>query len=236
MKFFYKCIDDWYDAVSGWFEKVITEFFGSIFEGYKFIKQKKEVLTSLLLILGMQVALYVVVVNVPTLAVDILGIPVNFAGVSVVVPAAIGALLGSAYIPRLIKKGFRKKGIIEDSLGMVGFALLFIALAVPNINPPLRMVISFFIITLTGFGFVGVYLPSLTFLQQETPSWLRGRVFGSLGFLITIATIFPVLFSGAISEIFGSRILFGLLGIIVLVGLIYSRKKGQEFIETNFGK
>jgi MFS family permease len=218
------------------FEEVAGEFFGSIIEGYKFIKQKKEVLTPLLLILGIQVSLYIGVVSVPSLAVDVLGISVNFAGISLVVPAAIGALLGSVYIPKLIKKGFRKKAIIENSLGVIGSALLTVVLVIPHISFPGRLIAIFVVIAVMGFGFVGVYLPSLTFLQQETPSWLRGRVFGSLWFLITIATIFPVLFSGAISEIFGARMLFGILGLGAIAALIYSKKKGQEFIETNFTK
>lgn len=102
--------------------KALKRFFESIVEGYEFIRVNKQVLYPLLLLLGIQAGLAIMVVSLPVVAVQILHISVNFSGVSVVVPAGIGAILGSIYVPRLMKKGVRKIRIIEYSLGTVVFA------------------------------------------------------------------------------------------------------------------
>ena len=85
-------------------------------------------------------------------------------------------------------------------------------------------------------GFVGINIPTLTYLQEVTPEWLRGRVFGNLWFLVTIVTIFPVIFSGVITEIFGIRSLLAIMAIGSLGVYAYSSIKGQNIIEEEFNK
>ena len=215
-------------------ENLIKTFFDSIMEGYQYIKKNNAVLFPLLILLGIQAALAIVIVSLPVIATQILHISVNYSGVSIVVPAGIGAVAGSIYVPRLIKQGWRKKTIIETSLGLVAFSVLALSLGIPYLPLGLRLTATPILILLSGFSFVGIDIPALTFLQNETPLWLRGRVFGNLWFLVTIVTIFPVLFSGAITEIFGIRTLFSLMGILALVGLVISMRKGQKFINERF--
>ncbi|MFI5241126.1 MAG: hypothetical protein ACHQUA_01700, partial [Microgenomates group bacterium] len=90
------------------------------------------------------------------------------------------------------------------------------------------------VIILLGFGFIGINIPTVTFLQESTPVWLRGRVFGNLWFLVTIATVFPVLFSGFVTEFFGVRSLLILLAIGTIFVFLYSKSKGQLMIEEHF--
>lgn len=116
--------------------------------------------------------------------------------------------------------------MIEIGLGLLGLSLF--ALVYGNL-----IVASLFVI-LIGIGFVTVNIPTLTFLQENTPNWLRGRVFGNLFFLITIATIFPVIFSGVISEFFGVKTLLSILAIGVILILSFSIHKGQKLIQENF--
>ena len=116
------------------FTKVLKSFFDTIVEGYKFITKNKDVLFPLLILLALQSALGIVVVSLPVIAVHILNISVNYSGVSIVVPAGIGALLGAFYVPRLIKQGWRKKTIIESALGLITFSLLTISLGVPLLS------------------------------------------------------------------------------------------------------
>jgi len=54
--------------------------------------------------------------------------------------------------------------------------------------------------------------------------------------MVTIVNMIPVLFSGAITELFGVRILLVLLAVGALVMLFYSTKKGQMVIEEHFAK
>lgn len=216
------------------FEKAIKTFFDSLIEGYQFIKANKSVLYPLLLLLGIQAGLAIVIVSVPVIAVQILNIAVSFSGVSVVVPAGIGAVLGSVFVPRLMIKGVRKIRIIEIALGAMGTSLVAMAVAVPYLPVVYRLSVTTLLIIISGFSFVGAYLPTLTFLQTTTPLWLRGRVFGNLYFLITLITIFPVIFSGAITEIFGIRTVITILGMGALTILLFSVRKGSTLIQETF--
>jgi len=216
------------------FEKALKAFFDSVIGGYVFIKENKSVLYPLLLLLGLQASLAIIVVSLPVIAVQILEISVNFSGVSIVVPAGIGAILGSIYIPRLIKNGYRKKQIIESALIGIMISVLLISLGVPVVPLFYRVIITPMLIVLAGFSFVSINLPTLTYLQSATPLWLRGRVFGNLYFLITIVSVFPVLFSGAITELFGIRTMLSILALGTGAVLVYSRKHGDTMIKEKF--
>jgi len=216
------------------FEKALKTFFESIIEGYEFIKENKNVLYPLLMLLGIQASLAIVVVSLPVIAAQILNISVNYSGVSMVVPAGIGAILGSIYVPRMIKNGYRKKKLIEYSLMAVIVSILALSFGIPYLPLVYRVSITPLLIILAGFGFVGINIPTLTFLQSATPLWLRGRVFGNLYFLVTIVTIFPVLFSGAITEIFGIRAMLTLLAFGAGAVLIYSKRNGDLMIKEEF--
>lgn len=220
--------------IPGEFEKALKAFFSSIIEGYDFIKENKSVLFPLLLLLGVQAGLAIITVSLPTIAMQVLNISVSFSGVSVVIPAGIGAILGSVYIPRIMKKGIRKIKIIEFSLGTIVFCILVLSLIIPFLPLVYRVSISPLLVLAAGFGFVGTYLPTLTFLQTATPLWLRGRVFGSLAFLYTLVTIFPVLFSGAITDLFGIRTVLVLLALGALFILSYVVRRGDVLIKENF--
>ncbi len=216
------------------FDKLLITFFKSILEGYYFIKDKKYILFPLLLLLGIQVALAMIVVNLPVIATQILQVSVSYAGLLVVVPAGIGASLGSILMTRNIKNGWRKKSVIEYSLIFSAVSIALMVFLIPYLSTNLRVFITPLVIILLGFGFIGINIPTVTFLQESTPVWLRGRVFGNLWFLVTIATVFPVLFSGFVTEFFGVRSLLILLAIGTIFVFLYSKSKGQLMIEEHF--
>jgi MFS family permease len=220
--------------ISGEFEKDLKTFFATIMEGYEFISKNKTILLPILILLAIQAGLAVIITNMPSMAAEVLNISVNLAGISLVVPAGIGALIGSIYIPRLSKRTWRKKTIVEISLAIVSVALLGVAIGVPILPLAVRLTVTSILIIITGFAFVGVNIPTITFLQENTPEWFRGRVFGNLWFMVTIANMIPVLFSGAITELFGVRTLLVIMAIAALLMLFYSLKKGQVIIRENF--
>lgn len=222
--------------VSGDFEKTLRTFFDSVLEGYDFIKNNKGILFPLLLLLGLQASMSIIVVSLPVIATQIMNIAVTYVGVSVVVPAGVGATLGAMFIPRLVKKGARKKAIIETSLGVAAITLLILALGIPLLPVTLRILLTPFLIIMTGFSFVGINIPTLTYLQQATPEWLRGRVFGNLYFLVNIVSVFPVLFSGVITEIFGVRTMISIMAVGAGAVLVYAQRKGQILVKTEFSK
>lgn len=216
------------------FEKLVKTFFNTVLEGYRFIKNNKTVLYPILLILSFQAALAIIVVSLPVIASQILSISVEYAGVSIAVPAGIGAFVSSFFVPRLLKQGFRKKTIIEYSSIILFLTILALCYGVAFMPVVLRLFTTFLLLVVAGLCFVGIYVPTLTFLQASTPLWLRGRVLGNMYFMISLASIFPVLFSGTITEIFGIRTMLSILALGAMFLFIYSRKKGDVMIREEF--
>ncbi|HCR36466.1 hypothetical protein A2130_02040 [Candidatus Woesebacteria bacterium GWC2_33_12] len=207
-------------------EALMKVFFDHLIEGYKFIKTKKTVLYPLILLFFIQVGLSIITANLPSIAKEILHISTSYVGLLVVVPAGIGATIGSISVSKLLKVGWRKKQIIDLSLAILGLSVMGLVFG--------KLISTPILVLLVGMGFIGVNIPTLTFLQENTPQWLRGRVFGNLWFLITIATIFPIIFSGVVSEFFGVKTLLTIMSLGVILILMYSIRNGQKLIEENF--
>lgn len=218
------------NAIPKGFETAVFGFFKHISDGYDFIKSERKVLTPVLLLIGFQVALQVVIVQFPTLAKNILNIPLNSAGIYMLVPAGIGAVFGALVIPKILKRDIRKKTLIDAALLTMAISVLLLTFIVPLFTYVLRFVLSFLSVVVIGFCFVAILVPSQTFLQESTPSSLRGRVFGNFSFLVIIVSVLPVVFSGSIVEIFGIKSLLLLLSIFIFTVYGFSKRFGDRFL------
>lgn len=212
-------------------DKLFFDFFVRIKEGYEFIKNNRMVLFPFLLLLFMQVGIAIVVVNTPLLAQEILRVHYDKVGVLVVVPAGIGALLGALIVPFIFKKyKIRKKTVVETSLIMISVSMLLFSFLFLWFNLLWMGIISFLLLILIGFSFVSIIVPTQTFLQEKVPGGLRGRIFGNFWFLVTVASIFPVIFSGALTEFLGVRFLILLISALTFSCALFLKKKGDDLI------
>jgi MFS family permease len=214
------------------FEEAIVRFFERIMEGYVFIRDHKRVLAPFVLLLAIQIAVTITAVNVPIIAKDIFNIPLNSAGYLIMVPSGIGAILGALLSSNLLKRGWRKKRTIETFLTLTSFCGFILVFVVPQLGQNLRVLAGILTIVIAAMSMVGTIIPAQTYLQEATPGGLRGRVFGNYWFMATIATVFPVILSGTVAELFGIRLLLFILSGLVLAGLIFSKKKGQDLIDN----
>jgi len=212
------------------FETAVFSFFEHMVDGYKYIKSEKRVLTPFFLLIGFQVVLQIVTVQFPVLANDVLNIPLNAAGILILVPAGIGATIGALIVPKMLKNKFRKKTIIEISTLFIGISLLLLIFVLPLLGYWYHKIFSFFFFALMGTGFVGVVVPSQTFLQESTPEDLRGRVFGNFWFLVTAASVLPIVFSGTVVEFLGIRSLIIIISLIAIGVFVISKKWGDAFL------
>lgn len=211
------------------FEARVGEFFEQMLEGYRFIRNTKSVFLPFVLLLGLQVVIAVVVTNLPFIASDLVMISPKSSGVSIVVPAGIGALVAAFALPRIFANGTRRRKLILFSLGAVAIDLLAISVLLPFISvSSVRIVLSIILFVLAGFSVVSVIVPSITYLQERTPRDLLGRVFGNFWFLTTIATVVPILFSATITEVLGIRFLLILLGAVCLLAFILAKYKVRD--------
>jgi MFS family permease len=212
------------------FEKYYISFFKSIYEGYKFIKSNNVVLIPLIVTIVTQVLFTVIIVNIPLITREIFGYNVKYSGTLVVIPATLGALLGTINMPKILKTGIRKKSIIEESMLTLSVLFLLLIFITPFLVSIIKIIFSIAIIFLSGLFFIGILIPTQTFLQEVTPEKYRGRVFGNLWFLVTIATVFPIIFTGAISELLGVKFLIFIISLVILSIFYISSKFGQKYL------
>lgn len=221
------------EEISKSFEIGVINFFERILEGYNFIKKNNQVLIPFLLLLGFQITITTTLINVPVIAIEIFKLGVNTGVIYMVIFAILGAIFGSIIFTRLLRTGARKKIVIENSLMLLSLSFLLITFLIPELGIISRLLLGAGALFLAGFSAVGIIIPAQTFLQERTPGGLRGRVFGNFWFLATIATVFPVLFSGAISELFGIRIVLFAFITITVFAFFFSKNYAYKFMEAN---
>ena len=97
----------------------------------------------------------------------------------------------------------------------------------------LRALVAMGIAFLLGIGLVSLIVPVQTLLQEKTPEDKRGRVFGVLGFAVTLASILPVLLTATIADILGVNFILGIIAIIIGAVWIYSLREPYEIFSYN---
>ncbi len=194
------------------FEDVSIAFYKSIIEGYTFIRSNNFVLAPLAILLYLNMVIVVVSVNFPAIATEIFRIPINLSGVILALPGGFGAALAALTVPKILQKKSRKISVIKLSFLFLSFSFFLVTFIIPLFNNLPRIIVSVLSLTLLGYAFVGIVIPTQTFFQINIPKKLRGRVLGNYWFLSTVVSIFPVIFSGTITEIFGIKVLLLLMG------------------------
>ena len=93
---------------------------------------------------------------------------------------------------------------------------------------------------LAGVAYAFVAIPSQTQLQEEIPEEARGRVFGILNMLVSVASFAPIIIVGPVADVFGNATVLFLVAIAILVSGIVSiirrgRLRPEETKETSKG-
>lgn len=201
-----------------------NEFWSKVKEGYVFIKGHSLVLFPLLLIVLSEIIAGVIAVLAPSFAADILAIDLLDAGLVLVAPAGLGALIGAQGVVWALKKGRRKKQVITLGLFLASLVLFCLGLIVPNFVYA-RIHLTIALVFFMGISFVALIIPTQTLIQESTPEKLRGRVFGVLGFMITVAAILPVLLTATIADLLGVSWIIVLVALFIGILGVYSLKE-----------
>ena len=69
-----------------------------------------------------------------------------------------------------------------------------------------------------GIAYAFVAIPSQTQLQEDLPEDVRGRVFGVLNMLVSVASFLPILIVGPIADWIGTTAVLVLVAVLVLHG------------------
>jgi MFS family permease len=115
---------------------------------------------------------------------------------------ALGILLAVLSIAGPISRFLQRA---DDANGLLDLSAITSLLAVV-------VVIAFF----AGVAYAVVAIPAQTQLQEEIPEDVRGRVFGVLNMLVSVASFLPIIIVGPISDLVGTTAV--ILVVAALIG------------------
>ncbi len=146
--------------------------------------------------------------------------------VLVIGPAGLGMLAGFLAVSPLTRR-LGQQRLIQVSMIAVGISLLAMA-GVPVLQhlahlPPLGTAghpLLFVVAAacfLLGMANLFVLVPTQTLLQNRTPEEAYGRVFANRALVANIATVGPILLTGAFSDLFGIPQVLASVGVLTLL-------------------
>ena len=144
--------------------------------------------------------------------------------VVIVLPLGVGLLMGILVL-NAYGRLFTRRRAIEGGMFGLGIALLALALAQP-LSTRLSLSISLLSIVIVvafaaGVAYAFVAVPAQTQLQEELPAQIRGRVFGVLNMLVSIASFLPIIIVGPIADNVGtSAVVMGSAIVVLVVAVI----------------
>lgn len=160
----------------------------------------------------------------------------------VFVPAGIGLVAGSIFMPRITQRLGKSRAILLGTAGL-GLSILLVPLSTflarvlqPhgwNTNPVLLIVIVLLLFT-AGVGLDLVNIPAQTVIQEQTPERLKGRVLALQLVFYNFCSIPILLFIGALADLFGiARVLYLIAVSIAAFGIWsfrYERSHAQQSV------
>jgi MFS family permease len=214
-------------------ERAVESTFSQLREGLSFISSNRAIGWSLLY-LGIAASLVGVLgVLGPDFAQSALGLDAKDFAV-VVLPLGFGIVTGILLLNAYGRYVSRRR-VIEGGLIALGILLAALSVAGPisrllqRADAPggldltsvtsllaIVVVIGFF----AGIAYGLVAIPSQTQLQEDLPADVRGRVFGVLNMLVSVASFLPIIVVGPISDLVGTAsVIFAVAIGVLFAGL-----------------
>lgn len=231
--------------------RAVQELVGQLKEGMTFVRSHRAIAWSLAY-LGISSSLIGVLGAIgPGFAVDILGLTSeNF--FFIMGPAGLGAVVGILFL-NSYGKDIPKRLVIDIGLVAMGITLVLLAIvkpvstvfspatgpiedAVPALAPLISLLAVVVVISVfAGLEYAFVAIPSQTALQEDIPADVRGRIFGILNTLLSVASFLPVILAPAVADILdiffdgtGIPVVMGFLGLITLWAGIASWRRNAK--------
>jgi MFS family permease len=206
-------------------------------EGIAFIRENRAISWSLLY-LGIAASLVGVLgVLGPKFATQSLGLEYKDFAV-VVLPMGFGIVTGILLL-NSFGHLFPRRRIIETGLIALGVFVLLIVIAGPisrflqnaeratglatalaDLTSLLAVVVL--VALLAGMAYAFVAIPAQTQLQEDIPEDARGRVFGVLNMLVSVASFLPIIILGSLSDVVGTPVVLIVVAISITAAGVFS--------------
>ena len=209
-------------------ENAVGSVLAQLGEGLGYIRNHREIRWSLIY-LGIAASLVGVLgVLGPNFAQKTLGLgPEDF--VVVVLPLGVGIVMGilllNAYgrlLPRrrVIEGGLIALGAFLAAMALSGRISSFLGSTATQTGVDLSLLTSLLSIVVAlaffaGVAYAAVAIPAQTQLQEDLPEDVRGRVFGVLNMLVSVASFLPILIVGPIADLIGTTLVLVVVAILI---------------------
>jgi MFS family permease len=210
-------------------EAAMGSTLGQLREGISFVRGHRSIGWSLTYLAVAASLVGVLGVLGPDFATDSLGLePKDF--VVVVLPLGFGIVTGILLLNSFGHLLPRRR-IIEGGLLLLGVMLVLLSVAGPISRLLQRaetatgitsfegftslLAVVVLIALIAGMAYAAVAIPAQTQLQEDLPEDVRGRVFGILNMLVSVASFAPILIVGPMSDWIGTTTVLVVVGCIV---------------------
>lgn len=233
--------------------RALRAIFDQLTEGIAFVRANRPIAWSLAY-LGLATSLIGVLGAIgPGFAIDILGLrPQDF--FFVMGPAGMGVVVGILFL-NAYGRGFPRRLVIDGGLVAMGVTVIALALVKPitvwlspamqpiahslpeSLSPIISLIALVVVIAIfAGVEYAFVAIPAQTALQEDLPVEVRGRIFGILNTLLSVASFLPVIVLPVVADVLnhffpraGIPAVMAILGIVVLwVGIASYRRNAAE--------
>lgn len=208
--------------------------FGQLADGVRFILNNRNVFWPLTYLAVTASLIGVLGVLGPGFATHVLGLSEKDF-VVVVLPLGVGLMFGILVLNVYGHLFSRRRGI-EGGLVALGFSLIALSFAQPvtsrlSLAVPLLLIVIV-VAFIAGIAYAFVAVPAQTQLQEELPPDVRGRVFGVLNMLVSIASFVPIIIVGPIADAVGTSWVVAASAIVVLTVAAGSIGRAHPTVEA----
>src|SRR5262245_32697558 len=169
----------------------------------------------------------------------------------VVLPLGLGIVMG-VLILNNYGRYIRRRRAIEGGLIVLGILLASLTIAGPlsrflqGVSGDVKVVdlsaltsliaVVVALAFLAGIAYGIVAISSQTQLQEDLPEEVRGRVFGVLNMLVSVASILPIIVFGSLADVFGTTAVILAIAIAVVASGVVSIVTRGPVVEPTAGE
>jgi MFS family permease len=201
--------------------RAVGATFSQLREGLQYIRDHHNIFWSLTY-LAITASLIGVLGSLgPAFARDVLGLEDSDL-VVILLPLGAGLVSGIVVL-NVVGHRLSRRRMIEG--GMIGLGLALVVLGFAQDLDVLRsdddisalLVIVVVLAFIAGVCYAFVAVPAQTSLQEELPSDVRGRVFGVLNMLVSLASFVPIIVAGPLADVLSAAAVIVIFAALVMI-------------------
>jgi MFS family permease len=190
-------------------------------EGIRYIRDHHNVFWSLTYLAMVASLIGVLGVIAPAFTRDVLGLE---EGDLIVILLPLGAgLVGGIVILNAIGRFLPRRRLIEGGMIALAISLVILGLAQGLMgvsdggDTTALLAVVVIVAFAAGISYAFVAVPAQTSLQEELPSDVRGRVFGVLNMLVSMASFIPIIIAGPLADVLSASAVIIIFAALVMV-------------------